>query len=445
MASNHDSTLSRSRSLGLFDVVCLILGVIIGSGIYRTPSSIAGLLGEPWLIMAIWATGGLLSLAGALCYAELASAYPKQRGEYFYLRRAYGDWAGFLFAWARLAVIHTGNIAIMAYIASTYAAQWAPFPHSQPIIALAVILLFTGINIMGLREGKWTQNLLVCAQLTGLLLVACLIISLSPREAAPSDVEFGGWPALFLAFIFVQFTFGGWSDCAFVTVEMRNPKRNILRAMLLGIAAVTGVYLLINAALLIALGPGGMAESEAVVAEAMRRVLGEPGALAISVLVIVTALGSVNGMILTGGRLFAALGRDHRIFGVMAPRDGGPDGSASAFLIQAGVAAALVLSGRFEDLVVYTTAAHWLFFAMCGVSLFILRYKDPQVERPYRVHFYPLTPILFIAASMALIYSSLTYAGVYSLVGFGIVFFGLFLYWADSLMKRRDANHSTPE
>ncbi|MBZ0257512.1 amino acid permease [bacterium] len=427
------SSESTKESLGVFDVVCIILGVIIGSAIFKTPSTIAALLGAPWLILCVWAAGGALSLVGGLCYAELASAYPKERGEYFYLTRAYGPWAGFLFAWARLAVIHTGNIASMAAIAAIYMAQFYSFAYCEIVYAVASIVLFTVINSIGLQQGKWMQNILSSVKVIGLVLIVIAVFSLpgAPQPEAPSgpmELTFG---AFFLAMVFVQFTFGGWSDCAFVTVEMRNPQRNVLRSMVIGIVLVTVIYMGVNVALLWGLGAQGMIASDAVVADYTALAWGEWGRRAVSALVIASALGAVNGMTLTGGRLFMTLGRDYKIFSALGKGVTANNAPLGALWAQCVISVVLVASGSFESLVTYTAGAHWLFLLLVGVSVFILRRIDPDVERPYRVHGYPVVPLIFIATSGMLLYSALDYAGWSSLIGFGLVLFGLVLYWVN--------------
>ncbi|MFB3787802.1 MAG: APC family permease [bacterium] len=425
------------KSFGVFDLVSIFVGIIIGSAIYQTPSTIAGILGSPAWILLVWILGGLLSFLGALVYAELASAYPREGGDYFFLHHAYGPWAGFLYAWGRLVVIHTGNIASMAYIAGNYGTQLVAFSHSQTVYALAAVILLTGINCLGIRQGKWTQNLLTSTKVLGLVgvIAVAMFVRAVPAEpagaaASPGAVTFGG---LFMALIFVQFTFGGWSDCAFVAAEVKNPERNILRSLLLGMALVTAIYLLVNVALIMALGVPGMAASKSVMADVLNLGFGRTGAGLLSVLVVISALGSVNGMVLTGARIFHAFGRDHTLFRFMGQWNQEKGAPRVAFLVQGIISAILVLLGTFESLIIYTTAAHWIFLSGVGAALFVFRYREPGVARPYRVHFYPFIPLLYIASCLMLVYSSLTYANTVAPYGAGIGFLlvlsGLPFYW----------------
>ncbi len=435
--------MTQQKSLGLFDVTAIIVGIIIGSAIYQTPSTIAGFLGSAHWIILVWILGGGLSFIGALCYAELASAHPKEGGDYFFLHHAFGDWAGFLYAWGRLWVIHSGNIAMMAAIAGIYGAKLFPIPHAQTVYAICAVIIFTGINCCGVRQGKISQNILASAQIIGLVGVILVAFFFSPGAPAPvepvkaSSVTF---QSFLMALIFVQLTFGGWSDCAFVASEVKRPEKNILRALLLGLAIVTLIYLLINLALLAALGAQGMAASSGVMAQVMEQSLGTAGGRIISALVVICALGSVNGMILVGGRIYHAFGQDHSLFrflGQWNPKSSVP---LSAFLIQGVIACLLLLSGSFEQLVIYTSAAHWLFMGMVGISLIVFRKWEPNLQRPFRVPLFPVIPLIYIASCGILFHSSLTYANSQlaygAWLGFALVLSGLPVYWISKRLKR---------
>ncbi len=437
-----------SRRLGVFDVVGIIVGIIIGSAIYKTPSSIAGLLGSTNWIMFAWILGGALSFVGGLCYAELASTYPREGGDYYFLHHTYGRWAGFLYAWGRLWVIHSGNIAMMAYIAGEYAEQLVAFPYARAIYALSAVIIFTGINCLGLRKGKWTQNTLAVLQIVGLALVILVAFFVAPpAEPVPSHAEPATGitlGAFFLACIFVQLTFGGWSDCAFVAAEVRRPEKNILRALLIGLALVTGIYLLINAAVLRAFGPRGLSETNGFMSVLMEENLGTIGGRVMAIIVVICALASVNGMVLVGGRIYHAFGRHHTLFRFLGSWKEGASVPLAAFILQGVISCGLILSGKFEDLVIYTSAAHWLFMAMVGASLIILRFREPQVERPYRVPLFPILPIVYIAVCCMLIYSSFNYGNAIApygaWIGFGLVAAGLPVYWISRQFNKRISN-----
>ncbi len=446
-----NTTSSLPRSLGLFDVVCIIVGIIIGSAIYRTPTDIAGLLGSGWWIMAAWILGGVLAFIGALCYAELASAYPKEGGDYFFLHHTYGSWAGFLYAWGRLWVIHSGNIAMMAFIAGSYLAEVFSFSYAQKIFSILAVLLFTWINCMGLTQGKWTQNLLATAQVLGLgtvIFVAFFLAAPAVEVREAVEIPAVGLGAFFLASVFVQLSFGGWSDCAFVAAEIRHPHKNIFRSLMLGVGIVTLVYCLVNAALLYALGAEGMAESPSIMANVMRETAGNTGGYFISVIAVICALGSVNGMIIVGGRIYHAFGRDHTMFKMLSRWDETSSTPTASFLVQAAISCVLLMIGTFEDLVIYTSAAHWLFMGMVGISLFVLRSREPYVERPYRVPLYPIIPIIYVAMCILLLYSSFNYGNSITpygaWIGFGIVLTGFPIYLLSRVVSCRQKKHGLP-
>jgi amino acid transporter len=399
--------------LTLFDATCLIVGIIIGAGIYQTAPEVARGAGGSWGVLGIWVLGGLISLGGALGYAELASAYPQAGGDYVYLTRAYGPWAGFLFGWAQAAIVRPGDIAVMAFAFATYARAvcdplaGTAFPWTQQVYAVAAAILFTVINVLGVREGKWTQNLLTLAKGLGLVLIAGVALTAAPTPVAagnPAPLPFS------LALIFVLFTYGGWNEMAYVAAEMKDPRRNIVRALCLGTGAVTLVYVLVNGAFLRALGYSGLAESPAVAVDAVRSVFPERAALLISVLICVSALGAVNGLVFTGARISYALGADYRMFGWLGrwhPRLGTP---AAALLLQGGIAVALILAlGTFVQAVLYTAATVYAFYLATSVAVIVLRRKEPGVDRPFRVPGYPLTPLLFAGVCLFLIQSAVRY------------------------------------
>ncbi len=401
------------RELSLFDSTCIVVGIIIGAGIYQMAPDIAKGAGSAWGVFAIWIVGGLLSLCGAISYAELATAYPREGGDYVYLTKAYGRWAGFLFGWAQLTIVRPGDIVIMAFAFATYVRTiydpLAGHPRlSQSLFAAGATFILTIINILGVRQGKWTQNLLTTAKALGLLAIVGIAV-IAPREAKPAaEVSALPWS---LALIFVLFTYGGWNEMAYVAAEVRDPRRNIVLALVAGTAAVIALYLLANGAFLYALGYEGLANSKAVASETVATVFPTVGSRLISALVCISALGAVNGLIFTGARISYAVGADHRVFralGTWDPRTGTP---VRALAIQGVIALALILAfSGYIDAMLYTAAAVYAFFLATSLSVIVLRFKEPGVERPYRVTGYPVTPLIFSGVCACLIYSSLNYA-----------------------------------
>ncbi len=407
------------RQLSLFDSTCLIVGIIIGAGIYQMTPSIAWGAACWWGVLLIFVVGGMLSLCGALGYAELATAYPREGGDYVYLTRAYGRWAGFLFGWLQLAVVRPGDIAVMAFAFALYArAIFDPFAGTayldgQCIYAILAVAVLTAVNILGVPESKWTQNLLTVVKALGLLAIVGVAL-LAPRAAfgdvAATPLEWSV-SGLSVALILVLFTFGGWNEMAYVAAEVKNPDRNIVRALVLGTAAVTVLYLLANVAFLWTLGYDGVVNSEAVATDAVKVVFPRVGANLVSALICISALGAVNGLIFTGARISYAVGAEHVAFrglGKWNSRTGTP---VRALLLQGLIAVVLISTlGSFINAIIYTAPTVYTFYLATSVAVIVLRFKEPGVNRPYRVLGYPFTPLIFSGVCMFLIYSAVDYS-----------------------------------
>ncbi len=424
------------KELSLFDSTCIIVGIIIGAGIYQMAPDIAKGAGSWWGVLLLWIVGGLLSLCGALCYAELATAYPKEGGDYVYLSRAYGKWAGFLFGWAQLTVVRPGDIAVMAFAFATYMrAIWDPLAghpaYSHRLFAAVATIILTFINILGVKEGKWTQNLLTVVKALGLLAIVGVAVFAPQQEKA--EATFDALPVS-LALIFVLFTYGGWNEMAYVAAEVKNPRHNIVRALVLGTSAVILLYLLVNSAFLYTLGYTGLATSEAVASDAISTTFPRIGGRLISALVCISALGAVNGLIFTGARISYAMGAEHKTFKVLGKwheRTGTP---AWALLVQGVIALSLIMVfGSFIDTILYTAAAVYAFYLGTSLAVIVLRYKEPHVERPYKVTGYPVTTLIFSAVCALLIYSCVTYAlatrRVSIIVLLSVLAAGMVVYW----------------
>ncbi len=505
--------------LGLFDAVAIIVGIVIGSTIYKSPQLIMANVPSPGWGLAAWGLGGLLSFVGALCYAELATTYPRSGGDYVYLTRAFGSWAGFLFGWAQLAVLLTASIGAMAFVFGDYAVKvWTPPDTVVPqelrdeeakvleaqknnrarqmdttvvevqrvqgeikvydrrrelwtaLFGAAAVGVLTLTNVLGVVLGKWTQNLLSILKVIGLGAVAYAGFQygqadvLTMRAAPPKDPSFG------LAMIFVLYAYGGWNDSAFVAAEVRN-RRNIVRSLLLGIVLITAVYLTVNVAYLRALGFEGVQGSRTVAADAVAKApFGVDAAKAVSVLVMVSALGAINGLIFTGSRLYSTLGAGHSVFALLgrwSPRLGSP---VWALLIQAAITGGMIAAvatpvgrdtidqglkycllepipwdkfdGGFGALVSGSSPVFWGFFLLSGLSLFALRQRDPRLERPFKVPLYPYLPLVFCGTCFYMLYSAIDYAKYVSLIGVVPLLLGLPLY---ALSRRTGTGNDVAE
>jgi len=438
-----------ARGLSVSDAVYFVVGIVIGAGIFKTPSLVAANTTSARGAMLAWVLGGVASLLGALCYAELAATYPHKGGDYHYLTRSFGASTGFLFAWSRMAVIQTGSITMQAFLIGDYASQVASLgPHSASIWAAVVIALLTGANIAGLRQCRFLQRALTAALVLGLALVVLAGLALDPAPAGASSATVANTtPAFGLAMVFVLLTYGGWNEAAYLSAELRGGRRAVVRVLVIGISLITAIYLAINLIFLRALGFSGVAGSEVVAADLMRRAVGPYGVPLISVLVSLAALSTMNATIFTGARTTYALGQSFPPFRRLGRWHDGADTPRSALVVQGAIALALVLlgdvtRGGFVTMVEYTAPVFWGFLLLVGLSLFVLRKKDPDAPRPFRVPLYPLVPVLFCGICVHMLRSSLAYTGVGALWGVGVLLAGvpvLLLPRARGLVRRRAA------
>ncbi len=420
---------SPASTLGQWDAVAIIVGIVVGVGIFRLPSLVAMNVDSGALFLLLWVAGGVISLVGALVYAELASSFPNAGGEYYFLTRAYGRSSGFLFAWARMTVMQTGAIALVAFVFGDYASELLPLgAHSSAIYAVAAILLLTALNVFGSLQGTWTQNVLTSLIVVGLLLAVGVGLTAVPSPpVAPAP---DGGAVVGAAMIFILLTYGGWNEAAYLSGEIRDVRRNMVRALLIGISTITAIYLLVNYAYLRVLGLEGMRESQAIGADLLRATVGDWGATLLSLVVGIAALSTLNATIFTGARTNYALGRDFRLFRYLGEWKTLGSTPANALLVQGGIALVLVLLGTMgarsgvQEMVDYTAPVFWFFFLLAGASLFVLRFREPGVPRPFRVPLYPLTPLIFCATSLYMLYSSLAFTGRFAAVGVAVVLAG---------------------
>lgn len=458
MELSRKETDAAPAQLGLWDAISIIVGIVIGAGIYESPPIIFNNVSGPGMGLGIWVVAGLLALAGAFCYGELATTYPRSGGDYNYLTRAFGAPVGFLFGWAQLAVILTGSIGAMGYVFARYAVRLWDLDQSYGIwFAVLAVSALSGLNMMGVVLGKGTQNILTAAKVLGLggIIAAGFLYGnasalTAPAEAGDSSSWFG------LAMILVLYTYGGWNDAAFVAAEVRNRRRNMPLALVLGVAAIMVIYLLINASYLMALGFAGAKKSDAIAADTLNLALGDVGSKAMALLVMISALGAVNGLIFTGARVYSTLGTDYKALawlGHWNPRLGSPFAS---LLTQAVISLAWIVAvgsapgrtaidqalhrvglepvpwdryfGGFSTLLASTAPVFWFFFLLTGISLFVLRYRDAGIERPFSVPLFPLVPLLFCGSCVYMLYSAVDYAGKLTWIGAVLVLIGLPLY-----------------
>jgi APA family basic amino acid/polyamine antiporter len=446
--------LRPAKQLSVTDAVAIIVGIVIGAGIFRTPSLVAANTSSESMFLLAWVLGGAVSLIGALCYAELSTTFPNAGGDYHFLSLAYGKRLAFLFAWARMSIIQTGSIAVLAYIFGDYLSQVVSLgTYSSVLYAALIVIVLTGINIAGIRMSTIAQKVFTSTEVAGALLVVVVGLFIAPASAeldtlsaaavvdgtisvqpaaatTPAPPDAGSF--LGLAMVFVLLTFGGWNEAAYISAELKSGRRGMARVLIISIVIITVIYLLVNLAFSRALGHSAMASSDAVGVDLMKQVWGPTGVWLIGMLVAFSALTSVNATIFTGARTNYAVGRDFKIFSLLGKWNNQAAGPVNAFLVQGLISLALISLGLitrsgFETIVEYTAPVFWFFFLLVGISVFVLRKKAPDAERPFRVPLYPILPLIFCLSSGYLLYSSLMYTGVGALVGIGVLLVGLFL------------------
>jgi amino acid transporter len=419
--------------------------MVIGAGIFKSTPAAAMNAGSGTELLLLWIFGGLISLIGALCFAELAAAFPDAGGDYYFLRRSYGEEVGFLFAWSRFAVIHTGSMAMLAYVFSDYVNELFALGHWGSVaLAAGLIVAIAGINLAGIRLGVDTQVGLMLLVLSGLLSVGLAGVWLAAQDIAPAPVPTGsavGMPQQITgaALIYIFLAYGGWSDAATLSAEMKDERRGIQRALIIGIGLVTALYLLANWAFLRGLGHVGLANSSAPAADLMLYTFGRVGQVAIIAVVAITSITVINALMIAGARTTYAAARDAgglRGLGTWHEERGTPSGAilamAAAALTLVGFGA--ITRGGFSTMVDYLTPVYWLFLCLSGVAVIVLRYKHPEIERPFRMPLFPLLPIVFVASSAYVFISSLIYVRVGALAGLAVLAVGMVLYW---LVRRR--------
>jgi amino acid transporter len=413
------------------DAIAIIVGIVIGAGIFKTPSLVAANSGSFTSFLLLWLAGGAISLIGALCYAELSANNPGVGGEYNFLTRAYGRSAGFLFAWGRLTVIQTGAIAAVGFVFGDYASQVLSLgPAGAAVYAAIAVVTLTALNVAGLQQGKTTQNLLTLGTLAAIIAMIVGGFVFSPSTTAEPPSSSSGNPAIGLALVFILLTYGGWNEAAYLSGELRDARRNMLRVLVISVGLITALYLLVNLAYVRVLGLSGAAGSQAVAADFMRLTFGASGTIVLSLFVALAALSTMNATIFTGARTAFAAGTDHSVLRWLGRWDEGASAPVRAMLVQGAIALGLVVFGAFrrdgfQTMVEYTAPAFWLFFLLSGISLFVLRGRPAAAEEGFRVPLYPVTPIIFCGVCAYMLYSSLAYTGLGALFGVAVLLAGV--------------------
>lgn len=455
MQPHKDHEPALRRALGPWSAVSIIMGTVIGSGIFLVPSDMIKAVGSPSTVFVVWIFGGVLSLFGALTYAELSAALPRAGGEYAYLTAAYGPFWGFLYAWTQTWVAKSASIAALAtafysYLADflpglqapLYVIPWPIGPGGGPleirygqILALCLILFLSAVNYRGVRLGGGLQIGVTALKI--LLIGAVIAVGLLSRQASLANLHSstsavpGGIAGFFVALVAALWAYDGWNNAGMLGSEVENPQRTFPLALIGGVTAVIGVYLLTNAAYFSVLPAGEVASSSRVAADMMRRVAGPHGGAAVSIAAMISIFAALNGSILSGSRVPYAMARDGYFFRHIA-RVHPVFRTPSASILLLGVwSSLLVLSGHYSDLYNMVIFPSWILYGMTAASVIVLRRKNPALPRPYRTWGYPWVPLAFVGVTILLLYQTLISAPRASAIGLVVIILGVpfFLYW----------------
>jgi APA family basic amino acid/polyamine antiporter len=431
------------RKLGRLDALAIVIGVVIGGGIFLVPNLVARNLSSTSLILAVWAFAGVTSFFGALACAELGAAFPSTGGQYVFLREAYGPMAGFVCGWSMFLVARTAQVAWLAVTLSLYVSYFVPMgPLASKLLGVAAIAAFAAINYRGASAGALVQKAFTLAKVAGLLIIVGSALIFPGRPAAASAAGAPFSPSQFgVALIACMLAYDGWVQVSYVAGEIRNPQRNILIALAGGVAACIAIYLLANLAYLRVLSIGEIAASDHVGATVAERVLGSSGGTLVAAIIVMSIVGTLNGCFLTSPRVYFAQARDGLFFSRFAevhPRFHTP---AFSIVAQAVWAVVLLLSGTYETLAEYAMFGLWIFYGLMVLGVVLLRVKRPELPRPYRMWGYPATPILFLVVTAYFLGNTLLTRPGPSLAGLALIAAGVpvYFFWRRSASRRAPA------
>lgn len=425
----------RGPTLSVLQASAMLVGVVIGIGIFKTPPLVAANVGDGAEFLALWAVGGFLMIMGALCYAELSSRYPGAGGEYQYLVRAYGPGPGFLFAFGRMTVMQTGAIAAVAFVFGDYAEKVVPLgQYGASVYAALCVTCFTALQLLGTTISGRSQATLMFLTIATLLMVAIAAFfaeRVETEQQGGAEVARSGVTGL--ALVFILLTYGGWNEAAYLSGEVRNARRNMVRVLLSGTVSVLILYMIYNVALLYAFGIEGLRQSTTIVEGPVAEVFGPAGSLVVALVVCATATSTINATIFTGARSMYALGREFPAFAALGRRSGKAGTPATALVVQGAIALVLISFGAgtrdgFQAMVEYTAPVFWAFLFLVGLSVFMFRRRYDLDPSFFRVPLYPLPPLIFCATCLYLVYSSVIYTGGGALIGIAILAAGVPVY-----------------
>jgi len=436
------------RVLGRFSIIAVVIGTMIGSGIFIVPSSMAADLKSPLLMLAVWVVGGVLSFFGALALSELGAAYPQAGGMYIFLREAYGPLVSFLFGWTLFLIIDTGSMATLAVaFSSKYLPQFVNLSAAgTKAVAVGLIATLAVINYLGVKWGAFVQNLFTIIKTAALVVLVGAVFAFAKGNAAhfttnapgPGPANIAG--SFGVALVAVLWALKGWEVSTFIAGEVKNPEKTLPLGIFAGTFTVILLYLAANLAYLYAFPVETIAKSNRIASDAMNFAVGPAGATFIAVAILFSITGACNGHLMTGPRVYFAMARDGVFFKNVArlhPRFLTPHFSILAVSLWASI---LCVYGSFEQLFTYVVFGLWIFFGLTVAAVFILRKKRPDLARPYRTWGYPVTPALFVAAALYISVNTLVNKFWNSFVGLALILIGIpaYLYW-----RKRSRNSGT--
>jgi amino acid transporter len=458
----NNSANELRRELGTVAALAIVIGTVIGSGIFRVPQTMVNNVGTIPLVFLVWAVGGALSLAGALTYAELAAAMPGAGGEYVYLTEAWGPVWGFLYSWVQMWIGKSGSVATLATAFFEYTAYFVPqFEHVWitlgplpikygQVFALVLILTLGVVNYFGVRFGGGVQVAMTAVKL--LLIAFVILAGLFFTGSAPAgNLPASSVPPLASGFVAALvaalWAYDGWNNVGMVASEIKNPGKNLPIALILGTSSVIAIYMLANWAYFRVLSPAEVGAHKLVAAEMMQRIQGSWGAGLVSVAAMISIFAALNGSILSGARVPYAAAKDGLFFRAAARVHPEFRTPGVSILMMSGWAALLVLSGKYDDLFNFVIFGSWILYAMAAASVFVLRRKRPDLVRPYKTLGYPVVPVLFLVGAAALEFSTLRERPVQSLAGIALILLGLpfFYYWQSKRRKRASSGTGPDE
>lgn len=430
--------------LDRWDSVAVITAIVVSVGIFRVPAEVARYLRSPALIFAAWSIGGLVSLIGALCYAELSSSFPEAGGNYVYLRESYGNGLAFLFGWTELLVIRTGSIAAVAFISAEYMCSLLAVGSDfvRPL-AVGMVLALSFVNVLGLKFSKKIHNvltLLTLSVLAGIIVfgVASGAGTFSNLRSPAISLDKGTLSLLGLALIPVLWTYGGWHENTFLAEETKTSGKTLPSALITAVLLITALYLGANFLYIYLIPVDQMAASPLIGSDVFSILFGDPGRRIFEGIVVAASLGSINAMIITGSRVTYAMAKDNVVFAYLQKVSDSYGTPYRAIILSGIWASVLILFGTFGRLLFFTGILVWFFFALVAAGIYVLRRKFPNIDRPYKVWGYPATPVVFVVVCTALFVNTLFFNPGASFAGLAILFSGVPVYVVSrSLMSER--------